>query len=84
MLTVERQEIILDLLKQKDVISVREMVEQTGASESTIRRDLTEMESAQKIKRVHGGASLLRKKTEERSLSEKTSLFQEEKTRIAK
>ncbi len=71
MLTIERQEFIIGLLKEKEIVSVRQICESTGASESTIRRDLTELENRQLIKRVHGGASLLKKKTSRTHTSRK-------------
>ena len=40
MLTEERYNKILEALKNKGTITVAEMTECTGASESTIRRDL--------------------------------------------
>ncbi|WP_054860136.1 DeoR family transcriptional regulator [Gracilibacillus sp. JCM 18860] len=84
MLTIERQEFIIGLLKEKEIVSVRQICESTGASESTIRRDLTELENRQLIKRVHGGASLLKKKRAEPTLLEKTAQYQAEKEAIAK
>ncbi|KAB8137514.1 DeoR/GlpR transcriptional regulator [Gracilibacillus oryzae] len=84
MLTLERQEVILSLLKEKEIVSVHQMCKMTGASESTIRRDLTELENQQLIKRVHGGASLLKKKREEPTILEKTTQNQREKELIAK
>ncbi|MDX8045239.1 DeoR/GlpR family DNA-binding transcription regulator [Gracilibacillus sp. S3-1-1] len=83
MLTIERQNFILSLLKKKDIVTVKEMCEVTKASESTIRRDLTELEKQQHIKRVHGGASLLKKKREEPTLLEKSTVNQREKVVIA-
>src|SRR5699024_7224701 len=83
MLTIERQDMILSLLKEKDVLTVKQICEVTNASESTIRRDLTELEKKQYIKRVHGGGSLLRKKRDEPPLSERTTHHQKEKKMIA-
>lgn len=83
MLTIERQDLILSLLREKDVVTVKEMCDVTSASESTIRRDLTELENNQYIKRVHGGASLLKKKREEPTLLEKTTKNQKEKNVMA-
>ncbi|SHM72234.1 transcriptional regulator, DeoR family [Gracilibacillus kekensis] len=84
MLTAERHEKILSLLKKKEIMTVKKICEDTQASESTIRRDLTELEKKQLIKRVHGGASLLKKKRDEPSLLEKTSKNQQAKNAIAK
>lgn len=83
MLTEERHRLILDLLAQKGVIKLQELVDATGASESTIRRDLTQLETEKKLRRVHGGAALLQQKREELSVSEKSLKYIEEKRRIA-
>ncbi|TSB45245.1 DeoR/GlpR family DNA-binding transcription regulator [Alkalicoccobacillus porphyridii] len=83
MLTLERQEIIVQLVKEKQVVKLIELIEATGASESTIRRDLTELEDAKKLKRIHGGATLLQKKSSEPTVAEKTLKNSQEKLRIA-
>lgn len=57
MLTTERQSIIIDLLKEKQTVTIQEMIEATNASESTIRRDLTELEKKKMLTRIHGGAT---------------------------
>jgi DeoR family transcriptional regulator, fructose operon transcriptional repressor len=84
MLTPERHRIILELLEERTVVKLNEFVEATDSSESTIRRDLSQLEEAKKLKRVHGGASLLRKKGEELSISEKSTKNLTEKDSIAK
>ena len=83
MLTVERQEKILDLIKEKHIVKLNELVEATGASESTIRRDLTELEDAKKLKRIHGGATLFQKKRIEPTVAEKSAKNSHEKRQIA-
>ncbi|RNA70455.1 DeoR/GlpR family DNA-binding transcription regulator [Alteribacter keqinensis] len=84
MLTFERHEEILARLQEVKVVKLAELVEATGASESTIRRDLTDLEQQKKIKRVHGGASLVTRRKDEPSLLEKSTKYSEEKRRIAK
>lgn len=84
MLTPERHRIILELLEQKEVIKLQEILEATMSSESTIRRDLSQLEKSKKLKRVHGGASLLKQKGEELSISEKSTKNLQEKEAIAK
>ncbi|GAA0318363.1 DeoR/GlpR family DNA-binding transcription regulator [Bacillus carboniphilus] len=84
MLTPDRHRIILNLLKDKGVVKLQEFVEATSSSESTIRRDLSQLEHEQKLKRVHGGASLLHQKGIEQSISEKSSQRLKEKEIIAK
>ncbi|MEW4309712.1 DeoR/GlpR family DNA-binding transcription regulator [Rossellomorea marisflavi] len=82
MLTDERHRIILDLLKDKETIKIHEIVDMTAASESTIRRDLTQLEQEKFLKRVHGGASRLQGKLKELSVSEKSSKNLHEKRLI--
>ncbi len=84
MLTPERHQLILSLLKEKDTVRINELVEVTGASESTIRRDLSELEEQSLLKRVHGGASSQQNKIEEPTMLEKSVKYEREKTAIAK
>ncbi|MFY0544059.1 DeoR/GlpR family DNA-binding transcription regulator [Brevibacillus sp. H7] len=84
MLTPERHQLILTLLKEKDVVRIHELVEATGASESTIRRDLSELEEQRLLKRVHGGASTIQNKIEEPTILEKAVRHEREKIAIAK
>lgn len=81
-LTPERHRIILDTLKEKQVVKIQELVELTNTSESTIRRDLVQLEEANYLKRVHGGASLLQGKRTEPSISEKSTKNLQEKQLI--
>ncbi|WNC17414.1 DeoR/GlpR family DNA-binding transcription regulator [Brevibacillus brevis] len=84
MLTPERHQLILSMLKEKDTVRITELVEMTGASESTIRRDLSELEEQSLLKRVHGGASSLQNKIEEATMQEKSVKYEQEKTAIAR
>ncbi|MEJ8546172.1 DeoR/GlpR family DNA-binding transcription regulator [Brevibacillus borstelensis] len=84
MLTPERHEMILSALKEKGVVRIHELVEMTGASESTVRRDLSDLEEQRRLKRVHGGAALLQSKIEEPSIQEKAVKNEKEKVAIAK
>jgi DeoR family fructose operon transcriptional repressor len=56
MLTKERIIYLLDRLDRDRIIHVKEIAAELDVSESTIRRDLTELENQGKLKRVHGGA----------------------------
>ena len=56
MLTEERHQKILQLLDQKSVVKSQELANLFNASESTIRRDLQELEDANLLERIHGGA----------------------------
>ena len=58
MLAEERFAKILDLLAEKRSATVLELCEALNASESTVRRDLTELDRLGKLNKVHGGATL--------------------------
>lgn len=62
MLTEERAEIILDLVDRQGSVSVQELVEKLGTSESTIRRDITALADDRKIIKARGGALSLKTK----------------------
>ena len=44
------------MLTEREFISVEELRQRLGASEATVRRDLTELEAAGRLRRVRGGA----------------------------
>ena len=52
----ERQQDILDILRERGKISVASLAQKLNYSEMTIRRDLTKMEKAGFLKRSHGMA----------------------------
>lgn len=54
----EREAIIIRTVQRGIVVSVQELVSITGASEATIRRDLTKLEKRKMIKRTRGGATI--------------------------
>lgn len=83
MLEAERHQLIIEELKKKMMVKLQELVELTGASESTIRRDLTYLEEKKLLKRVHGGASSLQGKLLEPSMNEKSFKNIREKRIIA-
>ena len=54
----ERQKRIETYLKQVEFASLEELARQVNASVSTVRRDLTLMETTGTLKRTHGGARM--------------------------
>ena len=84
MLTNERKELIMNVLTEKHTAKIQEFMEMTGASESTIRRDLTELENQYKLERIHGGATIRTRKFHELSIADKSSRNLQEKIGIAK
>lgn len=59
MLTQERQTLIKNYVEKHDICRVSELCELTQSSESTIRRDLSEMDQLGLLHRVHGGAQAI-------------------------
>lgn len=86
MLTEKRHEIILQMLKEKNSISVTEIKEMTGGSDSTIRRDLTTLDKAGKLSKVFGGAVSIENAytVTELSVAQKQEVKQAEKRQIAR
>lgn len=86
MLTEERHNIILEEINRKSVVYVSDLVELLDSSESTIRRDLNTLHDQGKLKKVHGGATSLKKKinTKEDVVSIRQSINVEDKVKIAK
>jgi DeoR family transcriptional regulator, ulaG and ulaABCDEF operon transcriptional repressor len=54
----EREQLILEAIEPKGFVSYRELESRLPASPATIRRDLTRLEHAGRLVRVHGGAKL--------------------------
>jgi len=54
----ERQSKITAIIREKESISVEELAASLNISRETIRRDLTDLANANKIRKVHGGATL--------------------------
>jgi DeoR/GlpR family transcriptional regulator of sugar metabolism len=55
-----RQNLLVESLARRGFMSVADIAEETGVSEITIRRDLTELERAGTVRRTHGGALIAR------------------------
>jgi DeoR family transcriptional regulator, fructose operon transcriptional repressor len=83
MLTPERHELILNMVRRQGVVKLQDLVKVTETSESTIRRDLSFLEESNLLKRVHGGASLLQAKGIEPTMHEKSGKNLMEKQQVA-
>ena len=85
MLKEERQKIIIDKLKENDIIHVSQMTDLLDVTDMTIRRDLKELEDKNLLVRIHGGASKV-EKARSREFSNEEKLLQNKglKVEIAK
>ena len=84
MLKSKRKEIILSRLEQNKSVTLDELTSILETSESTVRRDLDELESAGFLKRVHGGAELPYSLGQELSNQEKAIKNVQKKLDIAR
>lgn len=84
MLTTERHQLILEEINLRETVSLQELINLTNSSTSTIRRDLSQLEERGMLKRVHGGATQITKRHEERNMTDKESRHQDEKREIAR
>lgn len=78
----ERQEQILELLKENHSVRIANLAVHLGVTRETIRKDLYELEQKGLIRKVHGGA-VLNKTNVEPSYSKRSSTNMLEKERIA-
>lgn len=60
MLKEKRQDLIAEMVNDKDLIEVSDLTMSLDVTEMTIRRDLKELEEKGLLKRVHGGAKKIK------------------------
>lgn len=82
MLTEQRQQKIMTALDRTGVVQLRDLVKSLAASESTVRRDLADLEAAGRLQRIHGGAQR-RGLADEPRVADKAQTNAGAKTRIA-
>lgn len=88
MLQSKRYEIILDKLNKTGEVQVTALSKELNISESTIRRDLLDLQLQQKLVRVHGGAILgssqqIFSESYELQMDERMMINTEEKKKVA-
>lgn len=84
MLTEERHQFIQNQLNKDSTVQVKKLVESLGVSESTIRRDLSQLEEEGLLVRIHGGAKRSYRLDTEATLKEKATTSKSEKQAIGK
>lgn len=85
MLSEQRYEMILEILEKKRSITVAELSELLGISESTARRDITALDKAGRLTKVFGGAVAAGNifSPLEPTVAQKTEIYKAEKMQIA-
>ena len=86
MLTSDRQNEILKIVNRDGSATVADLPEKLSASESTIRRDLIQLDSEGKLKMVHGGANSISDSfsSVEYDMDTKSALNTEQKEKIGR
>ena len=83
MYAVERRQEIATLIEERGRGDVAELASRFGVTPETIRRDLTELERGQLLRRVHGGAISVHRFRSEPAVAEKAAAMAHEKAVIA-
>ena len=79
----ERRKKIMEILTQEGKVKVVELSKRFGISEVTIRSDLSELEAAGMLERIHGGAISTHKAYYNMSLHDRMRTNEDEKRKIA-
>ena len=85
MLTQDRYRAILDLLEEKNSVTVSELTKLLDSSESTIRRDLSALDEMGKLTKVFGGATSITRNEGvfEDAVSTRETVMSDEKDAVA-
>ena len=84
MLAAERHSKIVEIINNHKIVKVAELSRVLQTTETTVRRDLDELEKQKKIRRIHGGAMSLNPTSKPFSERELRILCMAEKQKIAK
>jgi len=84
MFAPERRKLIMEILNERQRVTIKELSEAIQVSEATLRTDLTKMEEDGFLKRTHGGAILPEGIDNETSFSNREKKNKGEKSAIAK
>jgi DeoR/GlpR family transcriptional regulator of sugar metabolism len=84
MLTLERQNAIMDILTREKAVSINKLSDRFAVSTASIRRDLEKMEQQGLVKRTYGGAILIEGANVEIPLVVREIEQKEAKTKLAR
>ena len=83
MFAIERQQRILEKLKEDGAVSVSKLSTEFSVAEETIRRDLEKLEKQEKLLRTHGGAVAIDDNKYEPSIEKRRKINVEGKEKVA-
>ncbi len=81
---LERRSLIAQMVMENGAVYLSDLVQQFQITETSIRRDLSLLEEAGRLKRIHGGAVTVSGNVRSDSFSEKMQLHNAAKQRIGK
>lgn len=84
MFAPERRKRIMDILNERQRVTIKDLSSEINVSEATLRTDLTKLEEDGLLQRTHGGAMLSAQIDSENSFSSRERKNKNEKTAIAK
>ena len=84
MFAIERQQRILEKLKEDGAVSVSKLSAEFSVAEETIRRDLEKLEKQEKLMRTHGGAVPIDENKFEPSVEKRKKINVEGKEKVVK
>lgn len=79
----ERKRLIEEKIASDSVVSLEDLVILLDSSESTVRRDLDELEVEGKLRRIHGGAEKVQNLQNEETIQEKSVKNRQAKRQLA-
>jgi len=83
MYAAERQQEILELIRQEDWVGVQDLAERFSITRETARRDLTDLEKRGLVRRAHGGAQRVERVSFSSPVTDRGNLYSKEKIAIA-
>ena len=83
MFAIERQQLILEKLKEDGAVSVSRLSAEFSVAEETVRRDLEKLEKQEKLLRTHGGAVAIDDNKYEPSIEKRRKINVEGKEKVA-
>lgn len=84
MIPAERQKLLLNLISQKGIASITQLVESLNVSHMTVRRDIQKLEEMGKVISVSGGVKMQQHLSFEPTYQDKSLLFRDQKEQIGK
>ena len=84
MFAAERQRVIVEHVRDRGAVSIKDLAALVGSSEVTVRRDLKQLEAAGSLRREHGGAIPATDQPREPTYAEKSRTASRHKTAIAR